>query len=148
MPDSTRRDNGAPPRKSQAPTPKHAPSRVVLAERARHVRTLLARELARDGHHVIAAASAKELFAALAQGGADAPRPVVLLDPELPGLDDAAATARLRAALRGAPLVVHSFGGAVHAPLAELTIATLNKDGDIEALRALLKSELIRARHA
>lgn len=115
------------------------PYALIIAERARNVRQLLHRELSRDGYATACFANGPDLCQALESN--HAPR-VILLDPDLPGLADDGVLKRLRQAAQGSILLVHSFGAQTFAPLADIPQTPVKRTGDIEALRAALKTAL------
>lgn len=108
---------------------------LIIAERTRNVRRLLARELDREGWTVTTLGHAADLCRELERR--PAPR-VVLLDPDLPGLDDATFLARMRNAATHSMILVHAFGTTPPASLATITWATIPRDGDIGELRSTL----------
>lgn len=81
--------------------------RVLLADDAPEVRALLALVLGRAGADVrLAASGAEALELAQWADAHDTPFDVIVLDPEMPGIDATATTARLRARGCAAPIVV------------------------------------------
>jgi len=120
-------------------TVRATPRSLIIAERARNIRRLLRRELSRDGYEITLLGSGAELCRLLETSPQSQ---VVLLDPELPDLDDQALLKRLRLAMADSLLLVHSYGGQAYRPLADMTTAVVRRSGDIEALRATLKSLL------
>ena len=111
------------------------PPPLIIAERTRNIRTLLSRELRREGFALVTLANAAELCRELEQGPA---RRVVLLDPDLPGLSDTVWLDRLREVAAHCLLLIHSYGAQDFTPLADLTWDTVNRNGDIDTLRDLL----------
>ncbi|TVM17889.1 hypothetical protein DPQ33_07200 [Oceanidesulfovibrio indonesiensis] len=124
---------------NNSPAANASPRSLVIAERARNVRQLLSRELSRDGYTVCALASGADLCRELE---ADSSPRIILLDPDLPGLADDAVLHRLRRAAKRSHLLIHSFGAQTFAPLADMTLATINRTGNIEAIRNALQGAL------
>lgn len=112
---------------------------VIVAERTKNVRQLLSRELSRDGYIVCSLATGVDLCRELE---ADTSPRVILLDPDLPGLADDAVLQRLRRAAKRSHLFIHSFGAQTFAPLADMTLATVSRTGNIEALKNALHDAL------
>lgn len=144
VPWQLRRGAGSPPAMqreramSQAfATARSTPRSLIIAERARNIRHLLRRELSRDGFEITVLSSAQDLCRSLES---QPRRQIILLDPDLPDLDDAILIQRLRIALADNLLLLHSYGAQLYPPLADITTATVRRTGDIEALRATLKS--------
>ena len=79
---------------------------VLIAERNPHIRYYLKREMEAAGYGVRLAGNAKE-----AVWWAHHPEllDLLILDPDLPGLDDAALYARLRDRIPKLPVVVHTY---------------------------------------
>ncbi len=121
------------------------PPPLIIAERTRNIRKLLSRELRREGFALVTLASAAELCQELEQGPA---RRVVLLDPDLPGLDDTIWLRRLRQVVAQCLLLIHSFGGQEFPPLADLTWGTVSRSGDIDTLRDFLIRMLTQSANA
>ncbi len=121
------------------------PPPLIIAERTRNIRKLLSRELRREGFTLVTLASTAELCRELEQGPS---RRVVLLDPDLPGLDDAVWLRRLRQVVAQCLLLIHSFGGQDFPPLADLTWGTISRSGDIDTLRNFLIRTLTKSANA
>ncbi len=123
---------------SQAYSTASQPARsLIIAERARNIRHLLRRELSRDGYEITVISSGQELCRLLESQGAGH---IVLLDPDLPDLEDASVIKRLRAQAGRSTLLVHSYGAQIYRPLADVTHGIVRRSGNIEALRATLSN--------
>ena len=108
---------------------------LIIAERARNIRRLLSRELSRDGYDITVISSGHELCRLLESQRAGH---IVLLDPDLPDLEDDSVIRRLRAQAGHATLLIHSYGAQAYRPLADVTHQVVRRTGNIEALRATL----------
>lgn len=108
---------------------------LIVAERARNVRTLISRELTRAGYSVVTLGSGQELCRELE---ADSAFRVVLLDPDLPGLTEPTVLEKIQSARDRICLFVHSYGAEQFVPLAEMTRATVDRTGDMEFLRRVI----------
>ncbi len=80
--------------------------RILLADRNRHVRELLRRELEAEGYLVTGARDAQEILALLAQG--EIPH-LLILDPEIPYVAEADLVGQLREHYPALPVIIHSF---------------------------------------
>jgi len=80
--------------------------RILLADRNRHVRELLRRELESEGYIVIVARDAPEILGLLTQG--ELPD-LLILDPEVPYVIEANLQDRLRTFYPTLPVIIHSF---------------------------------------
>lgn len=75
---------------------------IILADRNRHVRALLARELAGEGYRVTSCGLGRDAAAL-----AEAEGHVLVLDTDLPDMDVHGVVSRVRRARPGIPVVVH-----------------------------------------
>jgi DNA-binding NtrC family response regulator len=80
--------------------------RILLADRNRHVRELLRRELETEGYQVAVARDAQEILGLLAQG--EIPD-LLILDPEIPYVPEADLLEQLQRLYPALPVVIHSF---------------------------------------
>lgn len=91
---------------------------ILVADRNPHVRRFLARELAAAGFDVHVTDSARRLRQALA----DPQRPdLVVLDPDLPDVDDSTLLAELNARRTPVPVVLHTYLSDWNGPTRRLT---------------------------
>jgi DNA-binding NtrC family response regulator len=117
--------------------------KVLVVDDDDTLRTLLARELARLGHRVSAAATGAEGVASALQGEPD----VVLLDlslPDLPGLD---VLRRLRAECPASQVVVLTAHGSVDSAIAAMRLGAydyLQKPSPLQAVELSLQRALER----
>jgi DNA-binding NtrC family response regulator len=80
--------------------------RLLLADRNRHVRELLRRELESEGYQVAVARDAQEILALLAQG---AMPDLLILDLEIPYAAELKLLEQLQALYPTLPVLIHSF---------------------------------------
>ncbi len=113
---------------------------LLLADRNRHVREFLRRELEQEGHTVVAAGSAQDILTLLA--GSRKPD-LLILDLEVPFVREADLLAQLQTFYPTLPVLIYSFrpenpeevpGGR--------NLIFLEKDADPSALKQLVASLL------
>jgi CheY-like chemotaxis protein len=110
--------------------------KILLADRNRHVRDLLRRELSAEGYVVEVARDGREVLARL---NGDDPPHLLILDLEIPYLDEAEVWARLQDHQPALPVVIHSFLPAYPTNLSLPIAATfLEKKGDTDLLKAVV----------
>lgn len=80
--------------------------RILLADRNRHVRELLRRELELEGYQVMVARDASEILGVLARG--EIPD-LLILDFDLPFLAEVQLLEKLKQNLPNLPVIIHSF---------------------------------------
>lgn len=80
--------------------------RILIADRNRHVRDLLRRELMAEGYAAEAAKDGHEVWLMLNGGN---PPDLVILDLEIPYLEDLVELARFREGEPSVPLIIFSF---------------------------------------
>jgi DNA-binding NtrC family response regulator len=81
---------------------------ILVADRNRHVRDLLRRELATEGYQVREARDGYEVWMQLT--GPDPPD-IIILDLDIPYLEDLAELAHFREGALGVPLIIYSYLG-------------------------------------
>lgn len=109
--------------------------KILVADRNRHVRDFLRRELSAEGYRVEVAADGREILSRI--NGADPPH-VLILDLEIPYLDEPV-WCRLRDCQPALPLVIHTL--LPHAPMEQIlpgAAAFLEKKGDTDLLKTVL----------
>jgi DNA-binding response OmpR family regulator len=110
--------------------------KILIADRNRHVREFLRRELGAEGYQVEVARDGREL---LAQVDGEEPPHLLILDLEIPFLEELEVWARLQDRQPALPVVIHSFlpeyPTRVMVPLAA---AFLEKKGDTDELKAVV----------
>jgi len=79
---------------------------ILIADRNRHVRTFLEREFLREGYHVELVKDGRELLSAAEKGDS---LDLVILDPEIPGVNRQDLLSSLKRRLPQLPVVIHSF---------------------------------------
>lgn len=114
--------------------------KILIADRNRHVREFLRRELGAEGYHVEVARDGRELLNLL---DGDNPPHLLILDLEIPYLDELDIWARLKDHRPPVPVVIHTFLPDYPTHLmVPLAAAFLEKKGDTDELKAVV-AELI-----
>lgn len=116
--------------------------RILIAERNPHVRDLLGRELKADGHDVVEAGDAANLWQALgAAGELDA----AVVDPDIPNVTGLPLLDLFRQKRPAMPVVFHVYPAeaASYTPGGRLA-AVVEKGGDLIRLRQALHAVLTR----
>ena len=112
------------------------PCKILLADRNRHVRELLRRELTEEGYQVLVAKYGHEVW--LLINGDESPY-LLILDLEIPYLDELLHLARFPERQPPLPLIIHSFLSDYSNHTALPPGATfLEKIEDIERLKAVV----------
>jgi CheY-like chemotaxis protein len=117
------------------------PARILIADRNPHVRELLRRELTAEGYQVRVARDGQELLNLI--NGADPPD-LLVLDLEVPYLNELAVMARLRERLPSLPVIIHSLSPAYAEQPPPEAAAFLEKEEDIDHLKAVIAEVLAR----
>jgi DNA-binding NtrC family response regulator len=114
---------------------KHA-CKILIADRNRHVREFLRRELAAEGYRVEVARDGRELLSIIE--GNDPPQ-LLILDLEIPYLDELQVWARLQDYRPPLPVVIHTllpeYPTHVTVPMA---VTFLEKKGDTDQLKSVV----------
>ena len=112
------------------------PFRILVADRNRHVRELLRRELTREGYRVEVARDGREV---LMEINGDQPPHLLILDLEIPYVDELEVLARLKERQPPLPVVLHTFlpesAGPPDVPQVD---ALLEKKGDTDLLKSVV----------
>jgi CheY-like chemotaxis protein len=109
--------------------------KILVADRNRHVRDFLRRELIAEGYRVEVAADGREILSRI---NGDDPPHVLILDLEIPYLDEPV-WCRLRDCQPALPLVIHTL--LPQAPIEQIlpgAAAFLEKKGDPDLLKTVL----------
>jgi DNA-binding response OmpR family regulator len=115
--------------------------RILIADRNRHVRDLLRRELSAEGYAVDVARDGREVLARL---NGDEPPHLLILDLEIPYLDEGEVWVRIQERQPPLPVVIHSFLPEYPTNLTlPIPAAFLEKKGDTDLLKAMV-AEVIR----
>ena len=110
--------------------------KILIADRNRHVREFLRRELGAEGYQVEVARDGRELLNRL--DDADPPH-LLILDLEIPYLDELEIWARLKDRQPPLPVVIHTFLPEYPTQLTvPLAAAFLEKKGDTDELKAVV----------
>ncbi len=110
--------------------------KILIADRNRHVREFLRRELGAEGYQVEVVRDGRELLARL--GGAEPPH-LLILDLEIPYLDELEVWDRLKDRQPPLPVIIHSFLPEYPTQLTvPLAAAFLEKKGDTDELKAVV----------
>ena len=110
--------------------------KILIADRNRHVRDFLRRELSAEGYRVEVARDGREVLGRIR--GEDPPH-LLILDLEIPYLDEPEVWARLKDRQPPLPVVIHTFLPEYPTNLT-LPIAAvfLEKKGDTDQLKAVV----------
>ncbi len=118
------------------------PCKILIADRNRHVREFLRRELGAEGYQVVVAGDGRELLTLLSSGE---PLHLLILDLEIPYLEELEIWARLQDRQPPLPVVIHTF---LPEYPTRLTVpqaaAFLEKQGDTDHLKAVVAEVLDR----
>ncbi len=82
------------------------PFTVLIAERNRHIRDLIKREISAEGYHVYTAANADQLLAAACQGKSP---DIIVLDLDLPDAGTFGIIKEIQSLAPGIPVIVHAL---------------------------------------
>jgi CheY-like chemotaxis protein len=111
------------------------PCRILIADRNRHVREFLRRELLAEGYRVQAAKDGHELLRMLE--GDEAPD-LLILDLEIPYLTELAILDHLKERDPPLPVIIHSLAPTSADQLPLEAEAFLEKDEDTDRLKAVV----------
>jgi len=112
------------------------PIKILIADRNRHVREFLRRELTAEGYLVEVARDGREVLLSL---DGESPPDLLILDLEVPYVVELEVLARLRERRPLVPVVIHTFMPATANHLsAPPAAAFLEKKGDTEHLKAVV----------
>jgi DNA-binding response OmpR family regulator len=115
--------------------------KILIADRNRHVREFLRRELTAEGYRVEMVRDGRELLSQI--NGEDPPQ-LLILDLEIPYLDELQVWARLQDCRPPLPVVIHTFLPEYPTHLTvPLAAAFLEKKGDTDQLKSVV-AEVIR----
>jgi DNA-binding response OmpR family regulator len=118
------------------------PCKILIADRNRHVREFLRRELGAEGYQVEVTGDGREVLNLLGSG---APPHLLILDLEIPHLDEMEILARLKDRRPPLPVVIHTFlPESATRRLVPLAAAFLEKQGDTDHLKAVVAEVLDR----
>ena len=110
--------------------------KILIADRNRHVRDLLRRELTAEGYQVEVAKDGREVLSRI---DGDDPPQLLILDLEIPYLDEAEVLARLQDRQPPLPVVIHSFLPEYPTNLTlPFPAAFLEKKGDTDQLKTVV----------
>jgi len=114
--------------------------KILIADRNRHVREFLRRELEAEGYQVEVARDGREVLNLLSS---DEPPHLLILDLEIPQLDEMEIWARLQDRRPPTPVVIHTFLPEYPIRLTvPLAAAFLEKKGDTDHLKAVVAEVL------
>lgn len=110
--------------------------KILIADRNRHVREFLRRELRAEGYEVEVARDGRELLTLICDHD---PPHLLILDLEIPYLDELEIWARLQDRQPPLPVVIHTFLPEYPTRLTvPLAAAFLEKKGDTDELKAVV----------
>jgi CheY-like chemotaxis protein len=117
---------------------------ILIADRNRNVRDFLRRELTAEGYVVEVARDGREVLARI---NGVAPPHLLILDLEIPYLDDPEVWARLKDRQPYLPVIIHTFLPEYPTNLTlPIAAAFLEKKGDTDLLKAVV-AEVIGKRY-
>jgi CheY-like chemotaxis protein len=117
-----------------------ASPKILIADRNRHVRDFLRRELNAEGYRIEVAKDGREVLNHI-QG--HEPPDLLILDLEMPYVDELEVLAHLEERQPRLPVVIHSIQpDAAHHPALSLAAAFLEKKGDLDLLKAVVAEVL------
>uniref|UniRef100_A0A7C3SJN6 Response regulator n=1 Tax=Desulfobacca acetoxidans TaxID=60893 RepID=A0A7C3SJN6_9BACT len=116
------------------------PCKILVADRNRHVRDLLRRELQEEGYSVQVARDGHEVWLML---NSASPPDLVILDPDIPYLEDLTKQAESRKGKPFVPLIIFSFLPEEEDRTIPGAVAVLEKKEDTQRLKDLV-AEVIR----
>jgi DNA-binding response OmpR family regulator len=118
-----------------------SPCKILIADRNRHVREFLRRELTAEGYQVEVARDGRELLSKI--NGEDPPH-LLILDLEIPYLDELQVWEQIKDCHPPLPVVIHTFLPEYPTHLTvPLAAAFLEKKGDTDQLKSVV-AEVIR----
>jgi DNA-binding response OmpR family regulator len=110
--------------------------KILITDRNRHVREFLRRELSAEGYQVEVAKDGREVLTWI--NGNDPPD-LLILDLEIPYVDELEVLARLQDHQPPLPVVIHTFlPESVEHPTGPKAEAFLEKKGDTDFLKAIV----------
>jgi len=110
--------------------------KILIADRNRHVRDLLRRELTAEGYLVEVAKDGREVLDRI---DGEAPPHLLILDLEIPYLEEPALWAGLKDRQPPLPVLIHTFSPEYPTHLAPpVVVAYLEKKGDTDQLKAVV----------
>lgn len=110
--------------------------KILIADRNRHVRDFLRRELSAEGYQVEVARDGREVLGRI---NGDDPPHLLILDLEIPYLDEPEVWARLKDRQPPLPVVIHTFLPEYPTNLTlPIAAAFLEKKGDTDLLKAVV----------
>ena len=110
--------------------------KILIADRNRHVRDFLQRELSAEGYRVEVARDGREMLGRI--NGEDPPH-LLILDLEIPYLDEPEVWSRLKDRQPALPVVIHTFLPEYPTNLTLPIAATfLEKKGDTDLLKTVV----------
>lgn len=114
---------------------------ILIADRNRHVREFLERELGVEGKRVVLVRNGRELLDVIES---EAPPDLVVLDLEIPYLNDLSVLRRIQEKKPVLPLVIHSFASDVSGQWVENAgTCFVEKSENVQYLKAVV-SEMLR----
>ncbi len=117
---------------------------ILIADRNRHVREFLKRELMAAGYQVLVARDGREV---MVLAGAEKAPDLLILDLEIPYGGGFALVERLKDFRAGLPIVIHSFLSELSGLQTSMTGVTafVEKNGDTQCLKTAVEDLLRRS---
>jgi CheY-like chemotaxis protein len=107
--------------------------RILVADSNRNVREFLRRELVSQGYEVRVSGNSPELLSIIETDGL---LDLLILDPDLPLLDEEAVCAHLDGRLPPLPMILHGYGeDRTYRSLLPFVCAFVEREGDVETLK-------------
>ena len=114
---------------------------ILIADRNPHVRELLKREIVAEGYHVRLAENGREV---LKWSYDSDPIDLLILDPDLPDIDESALLSHLADRIPALPMVIHTFLSDYTVPsgMSETVVYVEKGGGSIENLKQVIANFL------
>ena len=120
---------------------------ILIADRNPHVRELLKREIVAEGYHVRLAENGREV---LKWSYDSDPIDLLILDPDLPDIDESALLSHLADRIPALPMVIHTFLSdyTVSSGISRTVTYVEKREGSIENLKQVIADFLNKADRA
>ena len=119
---------------------------ILIADRNPNVRELLKRELVEEGYSVYLARSSREVLQCLDDASREPD--LLIVDPDLPDMDEIPLLEVMRRRLPDFPVVVHTFlADYIHLPIALSSSAVVEKDGGHVDRLKIIVHDLLKISH-
>jgi len=111
--------------------------RILIADRNRHVRDYLKRELSREHHEVLLADSVDEIMRLVRQ---QQPFNLIILDPDLPDMDNPLLLKRILGRMKHTPVIMHTYQSNItEGSFEDFQVSLIEKKGNsIENIKKII----------